>query len=191
MGDASQAQVTGLLEAITQGTAGASEELLPLVYNELRLLARNWLNRESGQITIQPTVLVHEAYMRLVGSEDIRWDNRGHFFGAAAMAMRRILVERARRRNRIRHGGDLVRQANFEEPESIDPSATDLIALDEALQLLEKKDKRMNQVVMLRYFAGLSVEETARSLDVSTRTVKREWQVAKLMLQHWMTKEAS
>lgn len=191
MGDASQAHVTGLLEAITKGTAGASEELLPLVYNELRVLARNWLNREPAQNTLQPTMLVHEAYIRLVGSDDIRWDDRGHFFGAAALAMRRILVERARHRKRIKQGGDLVRQADFEEPESMDPSATDLIALDEALHLLEQKDKRMYQVVMLRYFAGLSVEEAAKALDTSARTVKREWQVAKVMLQHWMSKGAS
>ena len=187
MGDALRTRVTSLLDAVTRGTAGASEELLPLVYGELRVLARHWLNRESGQETLQPTALVHEAYIRLVGERDLPWDDRGHFFAAAAMAMRRILVERARRRQRIKHGGALVRQPMLEEPESMDSSSTDLIALDEALHLLVQKDKRMFQMVMLRYFGGLSVEDTASALDISSRTVKREWRVAKVILQHWMS----
>jgi len=138
-------------------------------------------------MTLQPTDLVHEAYLRLVGDQNIQWDGRGHFFGAAAMAMRRILVERARRRQRVKHGGALVRQAMLEEPGSVDPSSTDLIALDEALHMLEQKDERMYRMVMLRYFAGLGVEDTASVLDISTRTVKREWRVAKVMLHHWMS----
>jgi len=185
--DALQTRVTHLLEAVTRGSAEASDELLPLVYGELRILARRWLDRESGPMTLQPTDLVHEAYLRLVGDQNIQWDGRGHFFGAAAMAMRRILVERARRRQRVKHGGALVRQAMLEEPGSVDPSSTDLIALDEALHMLEQKDERMYRMVMLRYFAGLGVEDTASVLDISTRTVKREWRVAKVMLHHWMS----
>ncbi len=186
--NALQTRVTSLLDAATKGNAGASDELLPLVYGELRILARRWLDKESGSITLQPTALVHEAYLRLVGDQDIQWDDRGHFFGAAAMAMRRILVERARRRQRVKHGGALVRQSMLEEPESLDTPSTDLIALDEALLKLEAKDERLYRMVMLRYFAGLNVEDTASALAISTRTVKREWRVAKVMLHHWMTR---
>lgn len=185
--NAAQTKVTQLLESATGGNARAGDELLPLIYEELRLLARSWLNKESAPMTLQPTALVHEAYLRLLGEQEIRWENRGHFFSAAATAMRRILVERARKRQRIKHGGGMVRQSMLEEPEGMDGTSTDLIALDEALLKLEDKDERMYRLVMLRYFAGLSVEDTALALDISTRTVKREWRVARLMLQHWMS----
>jgi len=140
-------------------------------------------------MTLQPTALVHEAFIRLVGDRDVQWDDRGHFFGAAATAMRRILVERARRKNRVKHGGELLRQPMLEEPASADAPATDLIALDEALIKLEAKDPRMCRVVMLRYFAGLSVEDAAAALAISPKTVKREWRVAKTLLHHWMTRD--
>ncbi len=187
MADAGQTRVADLLKAVTRGSAGASDELLPLVYEELRVLARRWLDRESGPLTLQPTALVHEAYLRLIGDQEIHWDDRGHFFGAAATAMRRILVERARRKRRVKHGGDLQQRPMLEEPESPDASATDMIALDEALTKLESKDPRMCQVVMLRYFAGLSVADAASALQVSPKTVKREWSVARVMLRHWMS----
>jgi RNA polymerase sigma factor (TIGR02999 family) len=154
------------------------------VYEQFRVRAWQWLDRESGSMTLQSTGLVHEAYLRLGGEQDIQWDGRGRFF--AATAMRRFL-ERARRRQRVKHGGGLVRQAMLEEPESVDPSSTDLMALDESLHMLEKKDTRMYRLVMLRYFAGLGVDDTVSAVDISTRTVKREWRGAKVMLHHWMS----
>ncbi len=187
MGAELQTRVTKLLGAVAKGDPIAGEELLPLVYNELRILARSWLNKEKNAATLQPTALVHEAYLRLVGDQDLEWDDRGHFFAAAATAMRRILVERARRKLRVKHGGELVRQDMEDEPESGARAFTEMIALDEGLQKLKVRDARMHQMVMLRYFGGLSVEDVARILAVSTRTINREWQVARVMLRHWMS----
>ena len=179
-------QVTQLLELAVRGDAKASEELLPLVYEELRKLARAQMGREAPGQTLQPTALVHEAYMRLVGGNDVRWENRGHFFGAAALAMRRILVERARHRGRLKRGGDRARVELDENAAAIPGLSTDLVALDEALDRLAAFDKRKSDVVMLRYFAGLSIEETAAALSVSPATVKNEWTFARAWLHREM-----
>ncbi len=182
--------VTMLLQAVGQGDENAAAQLLPLVYEELRKLAQARMHQESPGQTLQPTALVHEAYMRLVDSQgkSPRWDGRGHFFGAAALAMRRILVERARHRKRIKHGGGRQRVELGEAAAMTDaPDGTDLIALDEAMQKLEKMDKRKYDVVMLRYFAGLSIEETASALALSPATIKNEWTFARAWLHREMS----
>jgi len=166
------------------GGPGSSGDLLPEVYDELRKLARARLARERRpNQTLQPTALVHEAYLRVAGDRpERRWDRRGHFFAAAALAMRRILVERARHYQRIKHGN----AAEHVELDSgimrADPSLTDLVAVDEALTRLEQTDPRKAQIVSLRYFAGLSIEETAGALDLSPATVKNEWAFARAWL---------
>src|SRR5262245_56860704 len=161
---------------------GSSDELLPEVYDELRKLPRARLAREQRQ-TLQPTALVHEAYLRVSGgAQNQRWDRRGHFFAAAALAMRRILVERARHYQRIRHGGAGERVDLDSAIARADPALTDLVAVDEALTRLEQSDPRKAQIVSLRYFAGLSVEETAAALDLSPATVKNEWAFARAWL---------
>jgi RNA polymerase sigma factor (TIGR02999 family) len=161
------------------------------VYEELRRLARARMAKEKGRgagFTLQPTALVHEAYMRLIGSADVKWNGRGHFFGAAASAMRRILVERARHRDRVKHGGGRQR-VELEEHAAMsdEPEPDELLALDEGLNKLERQDKRKADVVMLRYFAGLSVEDTATALGVSEATVKNDWTFARA----WLNREMS
>lgn len=179
-------EVTQLLNAAAGGDSRAAEELLPLVYQELRKLAHARMAHEPAGQTLQPTALVHEAYLRLLGSADVKWDGRGHFFGAAARAMRRILVERARSRNRIKRGGDRKRVEFGEQLDvvSADSEQSDeqLVALDSVLEKLEAYDRRKCDVVMLRYFAGLSIEETAASLGLSPATVKNEWAFARAWL---------
>ena len=185
-------KVTRVLAAAGKGDARAADELLELLYDDLRNLAKARMRREPAGMTLQATALVHEAYMRVIGNDPDKphqqWDNRGHFFGAAALAMRRILVERARHRQRLKHGGDAKRE---EMDEQITPAApegapvTDLIALDEALTKLEKLDARKAKVVSLRYFAGLTVEEVAAALEVSPATVKNDWTFARA----WLARE--
>jgi RNA polymerase sigma factor (TIGR02999 family) len=175
--------VTHILSAIEKGDRQAAGELLPLVYTELRRLARHRLAQEKPGQTLQATALVHEAYLRLVDGEVIqRWDSRGHFFAAAAEAMRRILVESARRRRAEKHGGRLARQ-DFDEVDIAAPAPSeDILALDEALAKLEASDPVKAQLVKLRYFAGLSEEDAARALGVSRATVQRHWRYAKAWL---------
>ncbi|HEX8323536.1 MAG TPA: sigma-70 family RNA polymerase sigma factor [Tepidisphaeraceae bacterium] len=184
------AQITLALSALDRGDGQASDQLLKLVYSELRQLARSRLAREPARgagMTLDATALVHEAYLRVVGTDKPnkpQWEGRGHFFGAAALAMRRILVERARHRKRLKHGGGRDRVAFHEElPVSGDATdGTDLIALDDALTKLEKISPRKAKIVSLRYFAGLTVEETATAIDVSPATVKTEWAFARAWL---------
>ncbi len=160
----------------------ALERLLPLVYDELRELARRRLQRERPDHTLQATALVHEAYIRLVGWDSRPWSDRAHFYRAAAEAMRRILIEHARGRGRAKRGGDRVRvdleHANLSTWQDPD----ELLALDEALRRLKDRDPRAAEIVQLRFFAGLSVEETAKALEVSVRTVHREWKFVKAWL---------
>ena len=186
----SLAQITLALNAVERGDVHASDHLLKLVYAELRQLARARIAKEPGRgagMTLEATALVHEAYLRVVGGkkeDKPKWDGRGHFFGAAALAMRRILVERARHNKRIKHGGGLDRE-EFHENLPITtaaPDGTDLIALDDALNKLEKVDARKAKIVSLRYFAGLSVEETADAMDLSPATVKNDWAFARAWL---------
>ncbi|MGE0039608.1 MAG: ECF-type sigma factor [Vicinamibacterales bacterium] len=165
------------------GTPGSSREMLPEVYDELRRLARSRLARERHELTLQPTALVHEAYLRVSGDDqDRRWDRRGHFFAAAALAMRRILVERARHYQRLRHGAGAAQVPLDDGMLQADPGLTDIVAVDEALSRLEQTDARKAQIVSLRYFAGLSIEETAAALDLSPATVKNEWKFARAWL---------
>lgn len=181
-------EVTQLLKAAVDGDRHASAQILPLVYEELRKLASSRIGKEAAGgagFTLQPTALVHEAYMRLVGdsAQLPKWDSRGHFFAAAALAMRRILVERARRRGRIKHGGERKRSDVEMEVLAVEPPSEELLALDEALTALEKSDERKYRVVMLRYFAGLSIEDTAAAIDVSPATVKNDWTFARAWLR--------
>ena len=188
-------EVTLALRSLQQGDPRATDELLELVYDELRQLARARRAREPGGgagMTLDATALVHEAYLRVIGDgqQAKEWDGRGHFFGAAALAMRRILVERARHRKRIKHGGgmgqsDLAHAAD--QPAAANQDQTDLIDLDEALNRLEQVDPRKAKVVSLRYFAGLSIEETAHAMDLSPATVKTEWAFARAWLHRELT----
>ncbi|MHC4385325.1 MAG: ECF-type sigma factor [Planctomycetota bacterium] len=174
--------VKRILARATEGDPSVSEKLLPLVYQELRQLARQLLADEPSAEKPLPTSLVHQAYLRLIGDEALRWSSRGHFFRAAAEAMRRILVERARRRRRLKHGGDRKRVPLVEVVSPPRGSAVDLIALDNALERLRGVDPRKADIVKLRYFAGLSVEETAKALGLSPRTAKSEWRYARAWL---------
>ncbi len=175
-------EVTELLSALGAGDQRAASELLPLVYEELRKLAQARMVKEPAQ-TLQPTALVHEAYLRLVGDADrAKWNGRGHFFGAAAQAMRRIMVERARGNARLKRGGDRRRVSLEDNAVATESEGEDLVALDAALQRLEARDPRKGQIVMLRYFAGLTVEETAAALDLSPAMIKKEWTVARAWL---------
>ena len=176
--------VTVILQAISDGDRLAAESLLPLVYDELRRLAHSRMRGEPSDHTLQATALVHEAYLRLVGNDDVKWANRAHFFGAAAEAMRRVLIERARRTGRVKHGGGRQRVGLDGLALGGDESSVDLLSLDEALTKLESLDGRMSDIVKLRFFAGLSVEDTASALGVSDRTVNRAWIGAKAWLRH-------
>ena len=181
--------MTDLLDRVRAGEARAAEDLLPIVYGELRKLARARLARERPGQTLQATALVHEAYLRLVGDADASWENRGHFFAAAAEAMRRILIERARRYAAEKHGGGQNRVTLSEDVASTIGSAEELLALDLALTRLERRDAQMASVVKLRYFAGLEIDETAHALGTSSRTVNRLWTAARAWLMQELTAE--
>ncbi|NUQ67481.1 MAG: sigma-70 family RNA polymerase sigma factor [Phycisphaerales bacterium] len=183
--------VTLLLEAVSAGDSRAAEDLLPLVYEQLRRLAKNHLSKEAPGQTLQPTALVHEAYLKLVGGASVEWADRGHFFAAAALAMRRILVDRARERKRLKRGGGKARAQLQEDAVAAEEGTTDLLALDEALGQLEKTDRRRYDVVMLRYFAGLTIEETAAALNVAPATVKTDWALARVQLYRAMSADGS
>jgi RNA polymerase sigma factor (TIGR02999 family) len=176
--------VTRILSAIEKGDPKAAEQLLPLVYEELRRLAARRLSREKPGQTLQATALVHEAYLRLVGGDPARpWDGRGHFFAAAAEAMRRILVERARRKRSLKRGAGAVR-ADLEEIDLAAPEAADeVLAVDEALAGLAAADPRAAELVKLRYFAGMSLPEAARALGMAPRSADRLWAYARAWLR--------
>lgn len=184
-------QVTRLLVAIGEGRQHAAEALLPLVYDELRNLAHAQMAREKAAQTLQPTALVHEAYLRLVGGGEVQWNSRRHFFAAAARAMRRILVESARRRRQLKRGGGRERVDFIETPITIEKGQDDLVDLDHALELLEARDPRKAEIVMLRYFAGLTVEQTAMAMDLSPATVKNEWAYARAWLYRQIRQESA
>lgn len=181
--DASMTDVSQLLRAFDKDEAHASEQLLPLVYEELRKLAVARLSTEPSGNTLQPTALVHEAYLRLVqGSGADHWDHRGHFFAAAAEAMRRILVEAARRKRGPERGGHLKRhELNLEQPADLDRSER-LLDLDDALERLAMIEPRAAEVVKLRYFVGLTITEVAMALDISPRTADADWAYARAWL---------
>ncbi|MBN2269344.1 MAG: sigma-70 family RNA polymerase sigma factor [Sedimentisphaerales bacterium] len=174
--------VTHILNAIEQGDARAVDELLPAVYDELRRLAAWKLSREKPGQTLQATALVHEAYIRLVGEDAQNWRSRTHFFSAAAEAMRRILVDNARRKKSLRHGGK-YRRVELENADlAIEDCSDDIVALDEALRELAESDKMKADLVKLRYFAGLGMEQAAEVLGLSLTTAKRHWRYARAWL---------
>lgn len=174
--------VTVLLDKLSGGQQNALEALMPVVYDELRRQAARYLRRERVNHTLQPTALVHEAFFKLVDQRNMRWQNRAHFFGIAAQAMRRILVDHARTHRRIKRGGPAV-QVTLDDALLGDRGRSiDLMALDEALRRLAVEDARQAQVVELRFFGGLSVEETAEVMGLSPATIKREWSMAKASL---------
>ena len=181
--------VTRILNAIDKGDAKAANELLPLVYEELRRLAAHKMSQEPPGQTLEATALVHEAYIRLVGSNSHGWSSRTHFFSAAAEAMRKILIDNARRKQRLKRGGGQNR-VDLENAEiaAAEPS-TDILALDEALSKLAKKDPVKAELVKLRYFAGLTIEQAAGMLGISITTTKRHWTYARAWLFRELTAE--
>ena len=185
-----RSHVTLLLDAIKSGKSDAASELLPLVYAELRRLAGSRMAHLPPGHTLQPTALVHEAYAELVGSRDPGWNGRAHFFGAAAQAMREILVDHARSKGRQKRGGDRKRLELNEQAVAalqFELPSEDILALDEALEKLKVEHPRKSEVVMLRFLGGLTIEQTAEVLDVTTRTVDFDWRFAKA----WLFKELS
>lgn len=174
--------VTVLLNRLSEGDESAPEKLLPLVYDDLRRLARAYFANEKPEHTLQPTALVHEAYIRLVNWENVSWQNRAHFFAVAADVMRKVLIDHARRKNaQKRSGGQKIlldEAVSFSSEKEFD-----LVKLDEALQTLEKIDERQARIVALRFFGGLSITETAHVLKISDKTVRREWTFAKAWFQ--------
>jgi RNA polymerase sigma factor (TIGR02999 family) len=187
MGTSSQS-ISLLLRRWSDGDSGALEQLMPLVYGELRRMAQRYMRQQPSSHTLQATALIHEAYLRLAGQEDKRWENRAHFFGVAAQAMRHILVDYARARNTGKRGGETL-TVSLEEGAIVSKErAAELVALDDALAELARLSPRQARVVELRHFGGLSVEETAEVLKVSVDTVTRDWRQAKAWLHRELNK---
>ncbi len=188
-GSADSTQVTTLLKAMDAGDRQAAVELLPVLYDSLRQLAESRLARLPPGQTLQPTALVHEAYLKLVGDADPGWDNRGHFFGAAAQAMRDILVDRARRKGRIKHGGER-RRVDFPDHLAAivehDRPDEEILSVDRVLERMKEEHPEQAEIVLLRYFAGLTNEQAAEVLGLSTQTVERRWRFARAWLMHAM-----
>jgi len=180
-------QITQLLQELKKGRTGAADELIPLVYDELRRIASRYMRRERMGHTLQPTALVHEAYMRVIARRPVDWQGRSHFFAVAAQVMRHLLVDYARERQRAKRGGVQQRVSLDEAMLFSDVQCDEFVALDEALARLAELDPRQSQIVELRYFGGLTVEETAETLDISAKTVKRDWSVARAWLHRELT----
>ncbi|MGA2177846.1 MAG: ECF-type sigma factor [Verrucomicrobiota bacterium] len=179
-------EITLVLQAIERGESKASEDLLPLVYDELRRLAAARMAQEAAGQTLQPTALVHEAWLQLVGAGERSWQNRAHFFGAAADAMRRILIDKARRKSRLKRGAGQVR-LDIDELELAETTPDDnVLLINEALEKLEREDPEQARVVVLKFFGGLTNQEVAENLGVSQRTVERQWACAKARLFRWV-----
>jgi len=182
-----RSDATELLLAWSNGDESAFDKLVPLIYQELRVLARRYMRHERPDHTLQATALVNEAYVRLIDVNRIHWQSRAHFLAVAAQTMRRILVEFARQRHRQKRGGDVVRVTLDDAPDVAQDKRADVVALSDALSALATFDPRMSQVVELRFFGGLSVDETAEVLKVSPETVMRDWKTAKV----WLLRELS
>jgi len=183
-----QQKVTQILSAASSGDNEAAAELWKLVYEELHLLASQKMARTPPGQTLQPTALVHEAFLRLVGEKEDRWENKAHFFGAAALAMRNVLVDHVRRKGRVKRGAGMKRVPLSQIISPADSQALDLLALDEAIKKLEAVDPRIAEVALLRYFAGLTIEETAKTMGISRSTVERDWSYARAWLYREITK---
>ena len=181
-------QITELLVRWSQGEKAAREELVPLVYDELRRLARHCLAGQRRDHTLQSTALVHEAYVRLVGHSSVRWDDRVHFFAVASQLMRRILVDEARKKGAAKRGGDRLTVTLDEQLAPAKQREVDVVALDDLLNELTRMNSQQARIVELRFFTGLSIEETARALGVSPATIKRDWAVARAWLYREMAK---
>jgi RNA polymerase sigma factor (TIGR02999 family) len=181
-------EVTQLLIAWSEGDASALEQLAPLVQDELQRIARHYLQAEQPGHLLQTTALVNEAWLRLIDWRNVSWQNRAHFFSVAAQLMRRVLVDEARQRQALRRGGDALRVSLSAAAGVADEQGVELLALDTALQELAALDERKSRIVELRFFGGLSVEETAEVLQVSQRTVMREWSFAQTWLFHELSK---
>jgi RNA polymerase sigma-70 factor, ECF subfamily len=182
LNEADSRDITRLLLQLTDGDHAAVDALLPLIYDELRSLAANYLRRERPDHTLQPTALVHEAYLRMIDQSQVSWQNRAHFFGIAAQMMRRILVDHARAHNAGKRGADFQKLSLDDNIDKAVERSGELIALDEALKELAGVDEQKARIVELRYFGGLSFEETAEALGVSAVTVKRHWRMARAWL---------
>jgi RNA polymerase sigma factor (TIGR02999 family) len=187
--DQTRREITQILQELSEGKRDAVDQLIPLVYDELRRQAARYLRRERPDHTLQATAVVHEAYLKLIDQNDVKWESRTHFFAIAAQAMRRILVDHARTKYRDKRGGDALK-VTFDEalPVAAEEKSVDLIALDEVLTRLDAKDKQQVRIVELRYFAGLSLEETADALGISRATAARDWKVAKAWLHRELTR---
>ena len=179
--------ITRILEKVSSGDPHAAHELLPLVYEQLRAAAQKQMAQERRDHTLQATALIHEAYVRLVGSHDVSWENRAHFYLAAAEAMRRVLIEHARKRGRAKRGGGRQRIPLTGEELAQNPNLEEIMSVDAAIRRLEEQDGRMARIVRLRFFAGLGVGETAAALGLSDRTVRREWALARAWLHRELT----
>ena len=175
-------EITEQLIAWSQGDEAALDKLIPAVYQELRRMADYYLRSEDSGHTLQPTALVHEAYLRLIDQTKVEWVNRSHFFGVAAQMMRRILVDHAKAKHRVKRGGTTPRVSLDETINLSSERAAELVALDDALKVLDDLDERKSRIVELRYFGGLTVDETAQVLGVSDKTVMRDWNLAKAWL---------
>lgn len=180
--NSSSSDVTGLLHELQQGDQDAFERLLPLVYDELHRIAARYMARQQGGHTLQATALLHEAYLRMVNQEEKQWQNRAHFFAVAATAMRHILVDHARARNRDKRGGDALKVSLDEALGKANDQALEIAALDDALTHLATFDPQQSRIVELRFFGGLTMEEIAEVLSVSLSTVEREWRMARAWL---------
>ena len=176
-------EVTRILNAIDKGDSTAAQELLPLVYEELRKIAAHKMAGEAAGHTLQPTALVHEAWLRLVGAEDRKWENRGHFFGAAAEAMRRILVDHARRKLSQKRGGGVEAEPLNESALVLNAPPDELLAVHDALDALALEDAEAAQLVKLRYFVGMTMEEAASAMGIAPRTAERIWTYARVWLR--------
>ena len=172
-------QITKLLLQWREGKAEALDELVPLVHDELRRIARNFMRRQNPGHTLQTTALVNEAFIRLVDSNRVNWQDRNHFFAISAQLMRRVLVDVARRKNSLKRGGERVQVTLDDKLNVSDEKETDIIALDEAMSLLAELNPRQSQIVELRYFGGLTEEQIADTLEISSRTVRRDWNLAR------------
>jgi RNA polymerase sigma factor (TIGR02999 family) len=185
--DAGSSQVTELLARWSNGESDARERVVPLVYNELRRIAKQVLSRQGPDNTLQSTALVHEAYLRLVGHNEVQWQSRVHFFAVASQLMRRILIDHVRMRRAKKRGGESITLVLEEDLVLAAEREVDLVALDDALNQLAQLDERQCRLVELRFFGGLTIEETSKAMDISPATVKREWATARL----WLLQEMS